>query len=94
MAFKHLEGETVILVQNGVYRQADLYEWKGGLFAKSSGGFVRLKENGSTSKDGINIDTLIFDGELQRDRFGRLAVKGGQVLGEAQTLKLTKLEDE
>lgn len=93
MAFKQLQGETVILVQNGVYKQADLYEWKGGLFAKFSGGFIRLKENGSTTKDGVSIDTLMFDGELRRDKFGRLAVSGGETLDKGRVLTLTNMGD-
>ena len=70
--FKHLEGETAILVENGVYKQTDLFVRNGGLFAKAGGGFVRLYADGSTSKAKCRIDALLYDGDLYRDRLGRL----------------------
>lgn len=92
MAFKQLDGETAILQQGGVFKQADLYEWDGKLFAKFGAGFIRLKENGSTSKDGVNLELLCLDVPLRRDRFGRLCVSGGTPLAEASVLKLTHSE--
>lgn len=94
MAFKQLTGETVILQSGGVFKQADSYEWDGKLFAKHSGGFIRLKENGSTSKDGVNIEMLCLDAPLRKDRFGRLYVSGGDVMvTDDRRLKLTKAGD-
>lgn len=89
MAFKHLVGETAILSQKGAFWQTDLYEWDGKLFAQVGGKYIRLKENGSTSKDGINIEMLCLDSPLQKDRFGRLCVSGGKAVAEAAVLKLT-----
>ncbi len=75
MSFKKLEGETAIVATRGVFKQCDLYEWNGKLFAQHSGGYVRLKENGSTSKDGVQLIELQFDGELLKDRHGRLCTQ-------------------
>ena len=75
MSFKKLEGDTAIVVQSGVYKQADLYTLNNGLFASYGNGFVRLKKDGSTSRDKLNLIQLIYDGELHSDQFGRLLVK-------------------
>ena len=72
MGFQRLEGETAILQTKGVYRQVDLYSWEGKLFAQVPGGFIRLKMDGSTSKDGVRLELLQYDGPLFRDSFGRL----------------------
>lgn len=77
MTFRHLEGETAILVNRGVYRQCDLYEWDGKLFARDGGGYVRLKMNGTTSRDGTMLEQLQLDAPLFQDRFGRLCVTEG-----------------
>ena len=77
MGFQALEGETAIIVQGGVYKQCDLYTWDGKLFAKTAGGYVRLKADGSTSKDHLRLEHLEYDGPLFRDRFGRLTVADG-----------------
>ena len=84
MSFKKLDGDTAIIQSRGVFKQADLYEWNGKLFVAASGGFIRLKENGSTSKDGIGFVELQIERELFRDRHGRLCVAAGtdrQALG-------------
>lgn len=71
--FKHVEGEAAILVENGVYRQVDLYTRDGYLYAKSSGGFVRLKADGSTTKAKLRLEHMSWTGGLYRDTFGSLA---------------------
>lgn len=73
--FNKLEGDAVILQQNGVFKEADLYEWSGGLYAKASGGFVRLKADGTTTKSGVRIEHMETDRHLFRDRFNRLATR-------------------
>lgn len=75
--FKKLEGETAVLSIGGVYKVVDLYERDGRLFAAASGGFVRLYENGSTSKPKLSIESVQFEGDLYRDRFGRLCTTAG-----------------
>lgn len=70
--FKHLEGQIAVLVEGGVYKQADVYARGGFVYAKSGAGFVRLYADGSTTKAKCRIDTLHFDGRLFKDKFGRL----------------------
>ncbi len=78
--FKKLEGDTVVLVQNGVYKPSDLCEWGGKLFAKAAGGYIRLRADGTTSRDGIRFEHMEFDGKLYEDKFGRLTISGGKPL--------------
>lgn len=75
--FKKLEGDTALLRQGGVYKPAELYTFNGGLFAKTAGGYVRLRANGTTSRDGIAVEHMEYEGELYSDRFGRLTVQDG-----------------
>ena len=70
--FKHMEGDSVVLVTNGVYKVADLYTRNGYLFAAYAGGYIRLYANGSTSKDKCGIETLMFEKPLHADALGRL----------------------
>lgn len=74
MTFRPLEGDIAVLVQNGVYRQADLYEWDGKLFAKHGVGYVRLRANGTTSRDGIHMEYMEIETPLYADKLGRLTV--------------------
>lgn len=75
--FNRIEGDTVVLSQGGLYKMSDLYEWDGGLFAKVGSGYARLRENGTTSKDGVRIEHMETERDLFKDRFGRLATKQG-----------------
>ena len=91
--FRKLEGDTALLVQGGVYKPADLYEMDGKLFAQASGGFVRLKTDGTTSKQGVAFHALTTEEPLFTDRFGRLCVAAGDgrtalAPGQAQRLML------
>lgn len=82
------EGQVAIIVKGGVYQQAPLYTRNGYLFAKVGSGFVRLASNGSTSHASTRIDSLVFDGHLRQDSFGRLcdaSVSGSKALPEQQT---------
>ena len=74
--FKALEpeGQVAIIVKSGVYQQAPLYTRNGYLFAKVGSGFIRLASNGSTSQSSTRIDSLVFDGNLHQDAFGRLCL--------------------
>lgn len=72
MFFKPIEGEAAILIADGVFRQTDLYERNGYLFAKYGSGFVRLAADGSTSKAKLRLETLSWDGALGADAMGRL----------------------
>lgn len=70
--FKQVEGEAAIVVIKGVYKQVDLYERDGFLYAKTAGGFVRLMADGSTTKDRMRLDHMSWNGSLCRDGMGRL----------------------
>lgn len=70
--FQHVEGEAAIVVENGVYRQVDLYTRDGFLYAKTAGGFVRLMQDGSTTKARLRLDYMTWSGPLCRDSMGRL----------------------
>lgn len=70
--FKPSEGDTAVVVLNGVYKQAQLFTRDGYLYANVSGGFVRLNEDGSTSQPKMRLDHIDIAFELHRDPLGRL----------------------
>jgi len=72
--FKQIEGDAAILVENGVYKQVDLYSRDGYLFAKVGAGFVRLMADGSTSKHKLRLDFMSFEHRLGTDGLGRLVM--------------------
>ena len=74
--FKQIEGEAAVLVINGVYKQCDLYERDGYLYAKALGGFVRLFHDGATTQPRMRLETLSWTGALNRDSLGRLCRPG------------------
>lgn len=70
--FQQIEGEAAVIVERGVYRQVDVYQRDGYLYAKFGSGFVRLYADGSTTKAHCRLDTLSFEGALYKDALGRL----------------------
>ena len=72
MSFKKRDGDTVIVRTGGVYKECDLYEMDGALFAAASGGFVRLNKDGSTSKPTTSFTLIKMEGTMFVDKFGRL----------------------
>lgn len=70
--FTQSEGDVAIISANGVFKQVPIYTRDGLLYAAHAGGFIRLKEDGSTSQPKVRLDHLDFDGELHRDELGRL----------------------
>mgnify|MGYP006908287149 FL=1 len=76
--FKQVDGDSVVVVQGGVFKVCDLYERNDGeLYAKYGGGFIRLHANGATSKQGASVNALVSDLPLTRDQFGRLCAGPG-----------------
>lgn len=73
--FREIEGAFVVLTTKGVYKPVPIYERNGFLWAKSSGGYIKLMSNGSSSKDGVRIDELSLDDPLYQTQLGYLAVK-------------------
>ena len=70
--FVQSEGDSAVVVENGVFKQCDLYTRDGYLYAKVGGGFVRLNVDGSTSKAKLRLDFLDTVKPIARDRVGRL----------------------
>lgn len=69
--FKQCEGEAAVIVERGIYKQVDVYERDGILYAKTAGGFVRLMVDGSTTKANCRLETISVEA-LRRDNVGRL----------------------
>lgn len=85
--FKEIEGEAAILVENGVYKQVPVYSRDGYIYAKVSGGFVRLMADGATTKAKMRLDFMTSEMPLCRDALGRLCqpdVKGAVSLEPAK----------
>jgi hypothetical protein len=70
--FREVEGDTAIIVENGVYKQVPVYNRNGYLYAKVSGGFIRLYVDGSTSKPKCRLSHLDTVIPLYADTMGRL----------------------
>lgn len=64
--FSKLEGESVVLVTNGVYRQAGVFTYKGRLFASYGSGFLLLHKEDcghcATSNPRISWESLSVAG--------------------------------
>lgn len=73
--FKKIEGEAAIISFNGVYKQVDLYERDGFLFAHAYGGYIRLRHDGSTSKARARLDHMSWEGPLYRSKTGSLCAR-------------------
>ena len=93
--FQQLEGAAAVLVENGVYKQVDVFTRNGYIYAKMAGGFVRINADGSTTKDRMRLDTLdvvSMEGALGVDPLGRLCdlavVPGSKPLPQEVTTKL------
>ena len=85
--FKNLPEDEAVLIENGVYRTAKIYQRSdGSLFAQAKGGFVRLKADGSTSHDKVRLETLHREAPLFKDRFGRLCTAPGSGRTEVQLI--------
>ena len=65
--FQKVEGDAAIIVENGVYKQVDLYTRDGMLYVQSGGGFIRLFADGSTTKAKTRLDFMSFDHGLFKD---------------------------
>lgn len=95
--FQQVEGEAAILVENGVYKQVDLYTRDGYLYAKVGNGFVRLMHDGSTTKSRMRLDYMTWEGDLYRDTLGRLSAtkkSGGKLLSGDSAQRLLGTEPE
>ena len=89
--FQEIEGDVAIIASGGVFKQAPLYTLDGNLYAKASGGFVRITATGATSKDKMYVVKLVTNLPLFKDTHGRLTVVPGpknKPLAQEQVQKL------
>ncbi len=90
--FQQSEGAAAVLMDNGVYRQVDVYTRNGFLYAKYGSGYVRLNHDGSTTKAKMRLDTLSYDEPMGIDPMGRLcdlaSVPNAKPLPTEVTMKL------
>lgn len=70
--FKELVSGKAVLVENGVYRQVPVVMRDGYLYAKYNRGYIRLMQNGGTSKNTCRLDGIECDVPLGMDALGRL----------------------
>lgn len=91
--FRELEGDAAIVVSGGVYKHVKVYLRDGYLFAGFSGGYVRLKADGTTSKDKLRLDHLETGIPLHKDHYGRLGtneIKDAQPIASDEVLRIAK----
>lgn len=90
-SFKHIEGDYVVVVVGGVFKQVDLAERNGFLFAKTAGGYVQLRADGGTSKPGTRFVELSYEEPLWRSALGKLCVAdtpGAKAMEREEAVKL------
>jgi hypothetical protein len=73
--FTKLEGDQALMKSGGVFKVVDLYAFEDGLYAQWGTGFVRLYQNGSTTKPKLFVEKLVTDRPIYRDVHGRLTLK-------------------
>jgi len=69
-SFHIVPGETVIIRRGGVFKQVEVYQYGGFLFAKSNGGYIRLLMEGGTSVPNTMHENLQV--KYRVGEFGRL----------------------
>lgn len=78
MAFTISEGDTVVLISKGVYKQVPVFIRDEAVFAKHGSGFIRLYDTFRTSVPTIRWEDLtLYSGRLKKDSFGRLSFAAG-----------------
>ena len=59
MPFHRLEGATAVIRTKGVYRQLDVYTFRGCYFAKRGAGFVPLYKRGTSFADDVLVEFYV-----------------------------------
>lgn len=93
--FKELEGDVAIVVSGGIFKQVKLFTRNGFLFAAVAGGYVRLKADGTTSKDKLRLEHIETELPLFKDRIGRLGTEqmpNAQALGRSEAPLLAAMD--
>lgn len=73
--FHILDGDAVVLYRKGTFRQSEVYQRNGELFAKHSGGFIRLLHGGHTSLPDMMWEDLHISAGYSKGPLGRLVLK-------------------
>jgi len=92
--FKQVEGAAAIVVDGGISRQVEVFTRDGVLYAKVSGGFVKLMADGATSKASgkMRLDFISIEDPLHRTATGVLCLgdaKGAKPLQAPERMRLT-----
>lgn len=73
ICFHKIEDAVIILVSKGTFKQTDVYQRSGYIYAKHGGGYVRLqKHEKGTSCPKLNYDELYLPFEPEYDAIGRM----------------------
>ena len=88
--FTKLEGEFAVTVQNGVYKQVDVYERNGYLFVSHGSGYIQLTHTGSTTAPKVRLDELNMETPIAMSKLGRLCVKGHAGVPDQKALESDK----
>lgn len=91
MFFQKIDSHAAIIVENGVYRQVDVYRRGNRLFAKVGSGFIRLMADGSTTKAKARLDAISIEKPLYKSRMGHLllvAEEGAKQLSDERISKI------
>lgn len=70
--FTKVEGEQAVVRKNGGFRQVDLYAYNSQLFFKYGSDFVRIHDEGRTSKPDVFVEALPETIETKPGPMGRL----------------------
>lgn len=77
------DAKAITRASNGVYRQADLYHYKGRIYVKHGSGYAWILKTGlknspiQTSVESVNIDELELPFEETFDKRGYLVLPEG-----------------
>ena len=90
--FKEIEGETCILIKDGVYTQSTVHTRRGYIYARYGKGYVKLYADGCTSKDKLRAEFLTWEGSLYKDKLGRLCTRNMKDCSLVNDIKLLTSE--
>lgn len=94
MPFTRVENASVLLKQQGRYRECPVYEREGLVYAKHGTAFVRLYSDGTTSVPKLHVEELVAPEPMMATRLGVVAVYGGgdQALDERHRINFRRIE--
>ncbi len=73
--FKKIEDSFCVLFTKGSYKQVEIYEREGLIFAKFGGGFIKVYQNGYTSKNEVVCKGINCMGVIWKEGAGGLEVQ-------------------